>query len=272
MNAAPGASGRRRDNCSCSFLGQCLVESDRSEHKRDRRNKQRALVISIVVQILIVAALVIFPLFSKGENIASRVVIAPTVPYRHGSGARQHQKPEHQQQQQIKGHLCSFCPPDRIPHGIPKPDSGHHQQPTTDDNNGESDLSHVGDGGSQRGIDFVDSNRGPEKPDDQGQSMDQPGMVRRQVSEPLQQAMLIRRVEPVYPTLPLQIRREGRVQLHAIISTSGTIESLEVVAGDPMFIRSALDAVRQWRYRPTILNGQPVEVETYITVIYTLAH
>jgi protein TonB len=58
------------------------------------------------------------------------------------------------------------------------------------------------------------------------------------------------------------------VELHAIIATDGTIQSLQAVGGDPVFIRSALDAVRQWRYRPTILNGQPVEVETTITVIY----
>ena len=85
-------------------------------------------------------------------------------------------------------------------------------------------------------------------------------------------AQLIRRVEPAYPRLAIQIHREGRVELHAIISTDGTIESLEVISGDPFFIQSALFAVRQWRYRPTILNGRPVEVDTHITVIYTLSH
>jgi periplasmic protein TonB len=84
--------------------------------------------------------------------------------------------------------------------------------------------------------------------------------------------MLIRRVQPVYPPLAMQIRREGRVELHAIIATDGTIQSLEVVNADPLFIQSALAAVREWRYRPTILDGQPVEVDTQITVIYTLSH
>lgn len=82
--------------------------------------------------------------------------------------------------------------------------------------------------------------------------------------------MLIHRVEPVYPPLAHQLRRSGRVELRAIIATDGTIQSLQVVGGDPLFYQSALDAVKQWRYRPTILNGQPYEVETYITVIYTL--
>ena len=67
-----------------------------------------------------------------------------------------------------------------------------------------------------------------------------------------------------------QIGRSGRVELRAIIATDGTIQSLEAVAGDPGFYQSALDAVRQWRYTPTLLNGQQVQVDTYITVIYNV--
>jgi len=84
--------------------------------------------------------------------------------------------------------------------------------------------------------------------------------------------MLIRRVEPVYPPWAIQIHREGRVELRAIIATDGTIRSLEIVSGDPIFYQSALEAVRQWCYKPTILNGQPVEIDTHITVIYTVSH
>ena len=62
------------------------------------------------------------------------------------------------------------------------------------------------------------------------------------------------------------------MELRALISTDGTIQSLQVVSGDPLFLQSALDAVRQWRYHPTILNGQPVEIDTFITVIYSLQH
>ncbi len=83
-------------------------------------------------------------------------------------------------------------------------------------------------------------------------------------------AMLIHRVEPLFPILARQTHQGGRVELRAIIATDGSIQSLQVVSGDPLFIQSALEAVRQWRYRPTILNGQPVEVETSITVIYQM--
>jgi protein TonB len=83
-------------------------------------------------------------------------------------------------------------------------------------------------------------------------------------------AMLIRRIEPIYPALARQIRRSGKVELRAFIATDGTVQSLEVVSGDPLFVSSALEAVKQWRYKPTYLNGSPMEVDTYITVIYTL--
>ena len=86
----------------------------------------------------------------------------------------------------------------------------------------------------------------------------------------LDPAMLIHRVEPIFPELARQTRREGTVELHAIIATDGSVSSLQFLAGDAFFAQSALDAVRQWRYKPTFLNGHPVEVDTHITVIYKL--
>jgi protein TonB len=83
-------------------------------------------------------------------------------------------------------------------------------------------------------------------------------------------ALLTHRVEPVFPALARQLHRTGRVELRAIIGTDGSVQSLQVVSGDPLFINSAREAVLQWRYKPTYLNGEPMEVDTYITVIYTL--
>jgi protein TonB len=59
---------------------------------------------------------------------------------------------------------------------------------------------------------------------------------------------------------------QGQVKLHAIIARNGKIESLELISGHPLLVQAALDAVRQWRYRPYYLNGEAVEVETFITV------
>jgi protein TonB len=75
----------------------------------------------------------------------------------------------------------------------------------------------------------------------------------------------------VYPPLARQARIQGPVQLRAIISKAGTIERLAVVSGHPMLAGSAIDAVRQWRYRPYLLNDEPVEIETEITVNFVLS-
>jgi len=94
---------------------------------------------------------------------------------------------------------------------------------------------------------------------------------RVRISQGVTTGMLIHRVEPPYPGLARAARISGNVVLKAIISKEGTIEDLTLVSGHPMLVPSAIDAVRQWRYRPYLLNGQPVEVETTITVIFTLA-
>jgi len=82
--------------------------------------------------------------------------------------------------------------------------------------------------------------------------------------------MIINRVQPMYPPLARQTRISGTVRLHAIIGKDGSVQQLEVISGHPLLVQSALDAVRQWRYRPTLLNGEPVEVDTTIDVIFSL--
>lgn len=86
----------------------------------------------------------------------------------------------------------------------------------------------------------------------------------------LNPGMLIKQVQPIYPAIAQQTRTEGKVVLVAVIDTEGRIENLRALSGHPFLVPAALNAVRQWRYRPYILNGQPVEVETQITVNFTL--
>ena len=82
---------------------------------------------------------------------------------------------------------------------------------------------------------------------------------------------VIYRVQPIYPPLARQARIQGPVQLRAIISKTGTIENLQAISGHPMLIQSALNAVRQWRYRPYMLNDEPIPIETEITVNFILS-
>jgi protein TonB len=86
----------------------------------------------------------------------------------------------------------------------------------------------------------------------------------------VQAARIVNRVQPVYPPLARQTRISGTVRLHAIIGKDGAITSLEVMSGHPLLQQAALDAVRQWRYQPTLLNGEPVDVDTTIDVIFSL--
>jgi protein TonB len=82
---------------------------------------------------------------------------------------------------------------------------------------------------------------------------------------------LIYRPQPAYPPMARAARVQGAVVLRAVISRSGTIENLQALSGHPLLIPAAIEAVRQWRYRPYILNGEPVEVETRVTVNFILS-
>jgi len=86
----------------------------------------------------------------------------------------------------------------------------------------------------------------------------------------VQQAKLLNQPKPVYPPLAKQARIQGTVRFNAIIGRDGAIQNLTVVSGHPLLVPSALEAVRQWRYQPTLLNGEPVEVVTQIDVNFTL--
>jgi len=90
------------------------------------------------------------------------------------------------------------------------------------------------------------------------------------VSEGVATAMLIKKVLPVYPALAKTARISGTVQLNGIIGRDGHIRELQVVSGHPMLVQAALEAVRQWVYRPTLLNNQPVEVQAPIQVNFVL--
>jgi protein TonB len=81
---------------------------------------------------------------------------------------------------------------------------------------------------------------------------------------------LVHRVDPVYPTIARTARVQGQVVLSAVIGKDGSIQNLRVISGHPMLVGAAVEAVRQWRYRPYILNGDAIEVETQITVNFHL--
>jgi len=86
----------------------------------------------------------------------------------------------------------------------------------------------------------------------------------------VQQAKAIERTQPQYPAIAKAAHVQGTVVLHAIIAKDGTVQQLQLMSGPPLLVNAAMEAVRQWRYQPTLLNGEPVEVDTTIQVVFSL--
>ncbi len=94
---------------------------------------------------------------------------------------------------------------------------------------------------------------------------------RVRVSQGVSAGLLVRRVQPNYPPLARQARIQGQVVLHAVISKDGSITGLTLISGHPMLAPAAIDAVKQWKYKPYLLNGEPVEVDTEVLVNFSLS-
>ncbi len=257
MSIEPGPSPSQQNEFGS--LQGCFVEGTPEQRARQRSIRRRALIISIATQAAILAAIILVPLFGKTERIAlaSAVPIPPYYPNRAPARPEPPVRPNTPHPRITDGTV--YQPP-RIPQNInPRPDPSPNEP-----------LGFTPGTGSNAPcaacLTIVDT-RAPQPHADLN-----PPPPHRVVMTHLESAMLIRRVEPVYPPLARQIHKEGQVELRAIIATDGTIQSLQVLSGDALFLNSAKDAVTQWRYRPTVLNGQPVEIETRITVIYTLQH
>jgi protein TonB len=255
MSIEPGPSPQNE----FGSLQGCFVEGNPEQRARERRIRRRALIISVAAQAAIVTAIILVPLFAKPERILANMT--PIPPYFSHLARPLADPAPTQPRRPSDPRLCGTCFSPKFP-----------DHPATTDPPGEP---------TAPGFEPPDGRPGPSVPwglniDDKRQPPPpadvRPKTPSRVFKGHLEQAMLIQRVEPKYPPLARQIHREGHVELHAVIATDGTIQSLQVVSGDSLFLQSALNAVSQWRYRPTVLDGQPVEIETYITVIYTLQH
>lgn len=256
MTTEPQKDSRDVSGEGIGTLGGCFVEGNPEQRSREGKLRRGSLVVSVFLQAAILAAVVLIPLFGKPERVA--LAYTPIPPYYHRGSPKLIAQTRTPGDPGRRLAPCFFCPI--------APTATH------------ASVSGTGPTGPSEPIDTVDAAPCPGclvldipvgQPQPPSSAVPRTELKTLKVAR-LDPAMLIRRMEPVYPALPRQMRREGRVELHAIIAADGTIQSLQAVGGDAMFYMSALEAVRQWEYQPTILNGQPVQIETTITVIYRL--
>jgi TonB family protein len=234
-------------------LSGCMVEGNPEQRIRERFIRRLSLGLSVGLQALFCAVVLIVPLFGKAEKIS--YVVTPLPPY--GPPQRHHETVRHNSHAQRTE--CTYC------FSFIRPISPTRNVSRNDNTPGNSEPPGFGDKPGTGLIPMEGPGWTPQPPDDPTEKL--PKRVHVGTIEP---AMLTRKIEPIYPALARQIGRAGRVELHAVIAVDGSVQSLEVVEGDPLLVRSALDAVSQWHYKPTILNGQAVEVDTHISVIYSM--
>jgi periplasmic protein TonB len=240
-------------------LSQCMVDSDRAAYAGARLLRGKALVASLSLEALVIACVLLWPLATLGV-LPARLNLTPIPPYHSEQSSRpgrphqsDHQPPNRRnvadrhifQPPRIPSHVASN--PDPEPPGVEA-----YGDPSTQV--GSSDWIPAG------------SDNGPAAPTLRPAQNQKPRMVSLGVMD----ASLVHRVEPEYPPIAKTIRLSGSVLLRAVIATDGKVHQIEVLSGNPILAEAASAAVRQWRYRPTLLDGQAVEVETQIKVNFVL--
>lgn len=233
------------------------------------------MAVSALLQCLLIALLVLLPLlFTRVVSPAAPHILigAPT-----GPGRSADPEPARQavprSAQRIRSELTDgrLITPARIPRTAEIITDLGAGEPSADGPPGITGA--LPGGGAGHGLDILNFLPRPGTPPPPQPATPPPPRIQKPlvVSSGVQEAKLISRPMPLYPPLARAARISGVVRLVAFIGEAGTIEELRVVEGHAMLVQAALEAVRQWRYQPTILNGHPVRVETTIDVIFTLS-
>lgn len=258
-----GNTEPKRTNADTA-LGRCLVDGDAVTNSRDRRRRRKALGISFAIEVAVLTLLIVAPLMT---SVAQPHYAGTEIVHFVFGGSPTHT---------LAGHPPSGIhhPPTLGDHRIKFPTDQARPRPPQimeereDATNSDPDASSVFSNQSGPLISGLQPTGAVVPPPVEIRKPEDRRALR--VSGPVQQAQLTSRVEPRYPVIAIQTRTEGTVLLHAVISRDGRIAALEVLSGPPLLVQAAVDAVRQWRYRPTYLGGEPVEVDTSITVIFRL--
>jgi len=247
-------------------FSQCLVDGDKQSVESARVIRQKALLISIIFEAALVAALLLWPLITQGLP-PQQFLVTPAPPYHGGpssSSGGSHTSPPRRPTKTSTAQYPTTSQPTRFPEHAQA--SSSNEAPAIGPGLGSGNIpgSGAGDGGEDfpGGSDSVvrslplPPKPKPEKP--------------RPMSEGVMEAALLNKVQPQYPLAARLMHIAGTVRLRAIIGADGRVRDVEVLSGNPILAQAALAAVREWRYRPTELNHEIVEVETEITVNFIL--
>lgn len=248
-------------------LAHCLVDNDSEALGRARWLRTKGLAISIVLEAFLVAAMLLWPLITPGV-LPRQFVLTPAPPFRGGNPNQTHSH--------VSAHPATPLSHPPLIHGFFQPPhipKNWKTNPIPDAPNidlGPSEGMGIGPGAGG-GSEFIP---GGSDAGNQALLPRPPETVHHNgplhVSTGVMEASLIRRVQPVYPPLARVMHLSGTVRLRALVGTDGNVRQLEVLSGSPILAQAALAAVREWRYRPTLLNNEAGEVETYITVNFVL--
>ena len=231
---------------------------DSSWHERSRRGV--TTLTSLGIQAAVVAVLLVLPLLRPQGSPSLRQLSTPVslAPIRDFVGERA--RGSREAAVPSNGPIILLPSRPRLPCGEPRSDDNPPQMPGS----GAYIRPAVGAGGTGV-LNGLGTGVGPVMPTT-------PAIVTRPVQlSHMSEGDLVRKIVPTYPPLARRARIQGTVVLQAMISKEGAIENLRLVSGHPLLAPAAIEAVSHWRYRPYILNNQPVEVETQITVNFSLA-
>jgi TonB family protein len=246
-------------------FSQCLVDGDEQSFGKARRIRQKALLASIIFEAALVAALLLWPLITLGK-LPRQFFVTPAPPYHGGSAAApapSRGNPTNHPDGHAKLPPIMVQPPSIPPHVQESPSD---EAPGISSGFGPGSTNVPGGGADSGDLLPGGSDSGPAIPVRPAAAPEKP----RPMSEGVMEAALTHRVQPEYPTAAKLMHLQGTVRLRAIIGKDGSVSELEVLSGNPILVQAAVVAVREWRYRPTRLNNETVEVVTYITVNFIL--
>ena len=259
---SPARSIRRK-----ALFADSLLETSGGQ----RRQKAWATIVSLVLQCSLVSVLILLPLWFTDvlpkQQLITFLVAPPLPPPPPAAAAPAKVKVVKVATDIVNGRLRT---PARIPERVQMIKEAEPPPPITTTGGVIGGVPGGIPGGQLAGVIGGILNATPNLRAVPKLSKPAPTVHRVRVSQGVTKGMVVYRIEPTYPPLARQARIQGVVVLTAMIDRDGNIQNLQLVSGHPMLAPAAIDAVKHWRYKPFLLNGQPVEVETTVTVNFRM--